>query len=97
VAYVPAGVPLLKRVAALAGTTVCCVGGSVSVDGLVVAEALAADRRGRALPGWNGWRQVGPGEVFLLVPETPSSLDGRYFGVVETGTLIGRAVPLWTW
>jgi conjugative transfer signal peptidase TraF len=95
--YVPAGVPLLKRVAALAGSTVCRRDRTVTVDGVVVAEALATDGRGRAMPAWHGCRPVGPGEVFLLVPEVPASLDGRYFGVVETSTIIGRAVPLWTW
>lgn len=95
--YLPAGVPLLKQVAAVAGSIVCRRGMSVAVDGVAVAEALPTDSQGRPLPAWDGCRLVGPSEAFLLVPEIPASLDGRYFGVVATSTLIGRAVPLWTW
>jgi conjugative transfer signal peptidase TraF len=95
--YLPLGVPLLKRVAAVAGSIVCRHSTTVVVDGVAVAEALPADGQGRMLPAWCGCYQLGPGEAFLLVPEVSASLDGRYFGVVETGVIIGRAVPLWTW
>lgn len=95
--YLPAGVPLLKRVAAVNGSIVCRRQMSVAVDGVAVAEAFPTDSQGRPLPVWEGCRLVGPGEAFLLVAEIPASLDGRYFGVVATSTVIGRAVPLWTW
>ena len=95
--YLPAGVPLVKRVAALAGDTVCGAGASLSIDGEVVARRLATDRQGRPLPAWNGCRMLAAGEVFLLMEGVPDSFDGRYFGPVEASAIIGRLVSLWTW
>ncbi len=37
-----------------------------------------------------------PGEVFLMNPTAPDSLDGRYFGPLPASSIVGRAVPLWT-
>ena len=95
--YVPVGVPLLKRVAAVAGSIVCRHSMTVVVDGVAVAVALHADSDYRLLPTWQGCHRLGPGEAFLLVPTASASLDGRDFGVVATSTIAGRAVPLWTW
>src|ERR1700730_9278187 len=45
--YLPDGVPLVKRVAALAGETVCSSGRSVTIDRHPVTERLGADSGGR--------------------------------------------------
>ena len=95
--YLPAGVPLVKRVAALAGDMVCGAGAAIRINGRQVAERLSADLRGRPLPAWEGCRLLHGGEVFLLMEGVPDSFDGRYFGPVETTAIIGRLVPLWTW
>ncbi|MBR3191351.1 S26 family signal peptidase, partial [Bosea sp. (in: a-proteobacteria)] len=42
--YLPRGVPLIKRVAALPGARLCRSGVFVTVDGRAVARALARDR-----------------------------------------------------
>ena len=94
--YLPLGVPLLKRVAAVAGQRVCERADVVFIDGRVVAAALAADGRGRPLPHLEGCTVIGRGEVFLLNAGVPASLDGRYFGLTPVASIIGRAVPLWT-
>lgn len=94
--YLPRGVPLLKRIAALPGQRVCRDGLTVSVDGAPVAEARERDRLGRALPVWTGCRLVSDGEVFLLNWDNPASLDGRYFGPVPASSIVGRAAPVWT-
>ena len=44
--YLPIGVPMLKRVAALPGQIVCRVGRTVTVDGAGLGEALGRDGRG---------------------------------------------------
>ena len=95
--YLPAGVPLLKRIAAMAGSVICRQGLDVSIDGRVIVRALANDRIGRLLPVWSGCWPLSTGEVFLLMADVPASLDGRYFGATPTSSIIGKAVPLWTW
>ena len=92
--YLPEGVPLLKHVAAKAGQRVCRIGAVVSVDARPVATARARDGKGRPLPIWRGCRTLKPGEIFLLNPSVPDSLDGRYFGPLPTSAVIGRATPL---
>jgi conjugative transfer signal peptidase TraF len=94
--YVPAHVPLLKRVAATAGQRICRFGTEVRIDGRTAAVALAHDRRGRTLPSWGGCRILGAGEL-LLLNAAPDSLDGRYFGPSRRADLLARAEPLWTW
>lgn len=93
--YLPEGVPLLKHVAAKAGQRICRAGVVLSVDGQPVAIARARDGRGRPLPVWQGCHTLRPGELFLLNPSIPDSLDGRYFGPLPTSAVIGRATPLW--
>ncbi|PQM25907.1 conjugal transfer protein [Sphingopyxis lindanitolerans] len=93
--YLPAGVPLLKRVAALPGARICRSGVFVTIDGLAAARAMARDRLGRPLPFWLGCRIVGPDELFLL-NAAPDSLDGRYFGPLPAAGLLGVAHPVMT-
>jgi conjugative transfer signal peptidase TraF len=95
-AYLPKGVLLLKRILAVSGQTVCRNKLTISVDGGVVGEALERDRAGRDLPDWQGCRRIPVGAVFLMNRQVQDSLDGRYFGLVSTDHIIGRAVPLWT-
>jgi conjugative transfer signal peptidase TraF len=95
--YLPIGVPMLKRVLALPGQSVCRAGLSISVDDVAVGEAKDHDRRGRPLPKWQGCRVVGDGELFLMNWQSDDSLDGRYFGFLPASAVIGRAMPVWTW
>jgi len=94
--YLPAGVLLLKRVAALPGQRVCRDRGTITVDGIVVGVALEHDRLGRDLPRWSGCHVVAADELFLMNPQVRGSLDGRYFGPVPASAVIGRALPLYT-
>jgi len=94
--YLPKGAPLLKRVVGLPGQKICRDGLSVTVDGVIVAEARERDHAGRPLPVWRGCFVLLPGEVFLLNWDESASLDGRYFGAFPIQAIIGRAAPLWT-
>jgi len=90
----PIGVPMLKRVAALPGQTVCRDGRMITVDGTDLAETLDRDRRGRPLPVWQGYahrrRRSFPHEPAVQgLPRRP------YFGLLTATTIIGRADPLW--
>ena len=93
--YLPAHVPLLKRVGAVAPQHVCIVAGQVRIDGVPTAAALPADRLGRPLPSWPHCRPLAEGELFLLSVTNPASFDSRYFGPVSASVLIGVAHPVW--
>lgn len=94
--YLGENVPLLKHVVAKAGQRVCRTGVTVSVDALPVAIALTRDRLGRPLPVWQGCRSLSAGELLLLNPDHPDSLDGRYFGPLDASAVLGRAIPILT-
>jgi len=94
--YLPRGVPLIKRVLALPGQTICRKGPAIIVDGIEMGMAREYDSRGRPLPVWQGCRVIANGEVFLMNWDEPSSLDGRYFGALAASSIIGRAEPFWT-
>ena len=93
--YLPAHIPLLKRVGAVAPQHVCIVAGQVRIDGVPTAAALPADRLGRPLPSWPHCRPLAEGELFLLSVTNPASFDSRYFGPVSASVLIGVAHPVW--
>ncbi|MCK1604867.1 S26 family signal peptidase [Bradyrhizobium sp. 155] len=94
--YLPIGLPMLKRVFALPGQTVCRSGLTISVDDIAMGEARDRDARGRPLPNWQGCRVVGDGELFLMNWQSDDSLDGRYFGFLPASAVIGSAIPVWT-
>ena len=94
--YLGRGVPLIKHVTATAGQTVCRIGETITVDGDVITLARQNDRLGRPLPIWRGCQTLEAEAVFLLNPDVPDSMDGRYFGALSRATIVGRAVPLWT-
>ena len=94
--YLPRGIPLLKRVLALPGQTICRDHLTITVDKAWVGAAREHDSRGRPLPIWHGCRVIADGEVFLMNWQSADSLDGRYFGALPTSAIIGKAEPLWT-
>lgn len=93
--YLPLNVPMVKRVAALSGDTVCRTNSTVTVNGRVRAIALSQDSRGRALPVWRGCERLSSDQIFVLTAPS-ASFDSRYFGVVPRANIIERIEPLWT-
>jgi conjugative transfer signal peptidase TraF len=94
--YLPRGIPLLKRVLALPGQTVCRDQLAITVDKIEIGTARAHDRSGRPLPIWEGCLVIADGEVFLMNWRSADSFDGRYFGALPASAIIGTAEPLWT-
>lgn len=92
--YLPANVPLIKRVAASSGDRICAVGEAVYVNGLLVARRQVADPAGRRLPAWTGCHDLSDGQFLLLMPGE-GSYDGRYFGLTFARDVIGRARLIW--
>jgi len=94
--YLPMGVPLVKRIAALSGDTVCSTGARITINGDFVATRLAMDADGRPLPVWQGCQRLQHGDVFLLMRAVPDSFDGRYFGLIKHSAILGTLRPIWT-
>jgi conjugative transfer signal peptidase TraF len=95
--YLPKTIPLLKQVAAVAGDRVCERQGVVRVNDVVTARSLLHDGAGRPLSAWNECRPLRDRELFLIGLSNAASFDSRYYGPVSVESLIGVAVPLWTW
>ena len=94
--YLPEGVPMLKRVLALPGQTVCRSDRTITVDGIAMGDALERDTSDRPLPVWRGCQRVSDSQVFLMNWQSVDSFDGRYFGLLSRATIVGRADPVWT-
>ncbi len=92
--YVPAAVPVVKRVAAASGDTVCAIGSAIFIDGRWRAERRRSDGHGRWMPWWQGCTTLRDGALFLLNAD-PASFDGRYVGLTRRGDVIGRAHLIW--
>jgi conjugative transfer signal peptidase TraF len=95
--YLPLSVPILKRVGAVGSQSVCISGNAVLIAGRLTAQALRRDSRGRELAVWKHCRPLTSDELFLLSVTNPASFDSRYFGPILRGSVIGKAIPLWTW
>ena len=93
--YLPLRVPLVKRVAAVAGDRVCARQGRIFINGRQVALRQRHDPSGRLMPWWSGCTRLEQGDTFLLSQAGPLAFDGRYFGVTRPAELLGRARLLW--
>jgi conjugative transfer signal peptidase TraF len=95
-AYLPSNTPAIKRVAGLAGDTVCVKNSAVMINDRVLGARLPVDRLGRPLAVWWGCRALEAHEIFLLNDGSAASFDGRHFGPSQRRDVIGRLVVLWT-
>ncbi len=93
--YLPANVPLVKRVAAAEHDVVCGSDDEIIIDGGWNVMRRRTDTQGRPMPRWQGCHVLQGGELFLLMEEHPDSFDGRYFGVSEPDDVIGKATLIW--
>lgn len=93
--YLPLGVPLVKKVAAVAGQRVCWTGWRVTIDGRLAALRRRDDRAGRPLPWCQGCTTLLGHNVLLLATRSLDSFDGRYFGPTDAHDQIGKGIALW--
>jgi conjugative transfer signal peptidase TraF len=94
--YLPTSAYLLKPIAAVAGDLVCRFGERVLVRGVLAGIAEDADSDGNTMPTWQGCHVLQTGEVFVLA-DHPASFDSRYFGPLDTASVAGRVVLLWSY
>jgi type IV secretory pathway protease TraF len=93
--YIASSVPIIKRVGAVSGSTICAHDSQITVDGRLAATRRRDDGAGRPLPWWQGCTRIGAGQVFLLGDIGSASFDGRYVGVSERRLILGKAHLLW--
>lgn len=91
----PAGVPLLKRVAAMGGDVACAAGGAVHLPDRVL-PVQSHDRLGATLPVWRSCERLPADDVFV-VGDSANSFDSRYFGPVSRQQVDGVFRELVTW
>lgn len=91
--YLPANVPLIKRIVGVGSDEICRYGRNVLVNGIGMGIAKSEDSFGLPLPVWQGCRILADDQIFVLNFH-PDSFDGRYFGPVDRSLVIGRAVWL---
>jgi conjugative transfer signal peptidase TraF len=97
--YLPANIPLIKRIAAIPGDVVDESARGVRVNGILWPNSapLAHDLEGRSLrPYPFGTYCVAAGRRWVM-SNHPRGLDSRYFGPVTESSVISRLVPIITW
>lgn len=92
----PPDLPLLKRVVAMGGEPMCQDAAGMRWPGGATAPVADRDRTGRDLPNWRGCRRLGRGEL-LVMGDSPTSFDSRYFGPVEGGAVAGVYKEVFRW
>lgn len=78
----------IKRIAALAGSTICASGNQVVIDGQRIITRRETNSLGHPMPTWSGCRTLAEGEV-LLLGDTPDSFDGSYWGPISANVIDG--------
>ncbi len=88
---------LVKRVIALPGQTIYSSGGSIYVNGRLLAEPYLPqyDPLGPPIASRQHPYRVPPGEFYLLGDNRADSCDSRYWGPVKGSSIIGTVVLAW--
>ena len=93
----PANGDLVKRVIALPGQTIYSAGGSVYVDGRLLAEPYlpADDPLGPPIASRQHPFRVPSGDFYLLGDNRAISCDSRYWGPIKGSSIIGKVILDW--
>jgi len=89
------GALLLKEVGALPGDEYQINDTAFLINDVYIGPVSAVDRHGQPLPRLRGFFRVPDGYFLPISQHIENSFDGRYFGVVSTGLIRGKAVPVW--
>ena len=88
---------LLKRVVAVGGDTLCFRDQAIFINGQYADQRSLLDSQQRPMPQLTGCQQLNSQQVWVMLIGQPLSLDSRYFGAVDTATIYGKAVPIFTY
>lgn len=97
--YAPANIPLIKRVAAVAGDIVQVGTSGVHIDGTLWPDSapLASDAEGHSFRAYPLGIYCIPAGQLWVMSEHPRGIDSRYFGPVAQTSVISRLVPVIIW
>jgi conjugal transfer pilin signal peptidase TrbI len=86
---------LIKKVGCAPGETLTCdAQGKFFCQGVFVGKALEADSQKRPLPQFQ-YSGIVPEKNFFMIGTNPRSYDSKYFGFVDAGKILHKALPLW--
>ena len=86
---------LIKKVGCAPGETLTRdVQGQFFCQGVFVGKALEADSLKRSLPQFQ-YSGIVPEKNFFMIGTNPRSYDSKYFGFVDAGKILHKALPLW--
>lgn len=86
---------LIKKVGCAPGETLTRdVQGQFFCEGVFVGKALEADSLKRPLPQFQ-YSGIVPEKNFFMIGTNPRSYDSKYFGFVDAGKILHKALPLW--
>ena len=86
---------LIKKVGCTPGETLTCdEQGQFFCEGVFVGKALEADSLKRPLPQFQ-YSGIVPEKNFFMIGTNPRSYDSKYFGFVDAGKILHKALPLW--
>lgn len=86
--------PWMKRIAAVAGDTVCAEDDHVTING--AWRAARPLRQDYVLTAPQGCETLADGTYFMLNAH-PRSFDSRYIGAITRTAIQSTATPLYTW
>ncbi len=95
--WIPVHHRLLKRVVGGAGDQVCFRDNAVYIHQQFAGERRQTDSQGRPMPQLSGCITLTDNQVWVMLEDNPLSLDSRYLGAVDTATIYGKAVPVFTY
>ena len=92
--WLPANVPLLKKVVGVPGDYLCIKDETVYINQVKVATIYQKDRQGNPLPIFNYCGKINQNKYFMQGVANPYSFDSRYYGLVSKKQIISKAVQL---
>ena len=95
--WLPKGAPFLKEIRGLVGDQVCILTHGLIINGQRIGPVLAFDSHGLPLPQRQGCQRLELSQFFAASTYLDRSFDGRYFGPLSLLSIVGEAVPLWTY
>ncbi len=92
----PSNISLIKYVFAKKGDFVCTHHDTLLINGKKIASIYSTDDKNNPLPRFIICDRIRGDQYLLLSTKSSRSFDGRYFGLVSTQHIRGRAIPIFT-